>query len=33
MAEIVFKDESFAIIGACFEFYNEMGNRSRPAWD
>ena len=25
MAEIVFKDESFAIIGACFEVYNEMG--------
>ncbi len=25
MAEIVFRDESFAIIGACFEVYNEMG--------
>ena len=25
MAEIVFKEESFQIIGACFEVYNEMG--------
>ncbi len=25
MAEIVFREESFAIIGACFEVYNEMG--------
>jgi GxxExxY protein len=25
MAEIVYKDESYAIIGACFEVYNEMG--------
>ena len=24
MAEIVFKDESFVIIGACFEVYNEL---------
>ncbi|NOY40449.1 MAG: GxxExxY protein [Planctomycetes bacterium] len=26
MAEIVYKDESYAIIGACFEVYNEMGS-------
>ena len=25
MAEIIFKDESFQIVGACFEVYNEMG--------
>lgn len=25
MAEIVLKDESYAIIGACFEVYNEVG--------
>jgi GxxExxY protein len=25
VAEIVYKEESFAIIGACFEVYNEMG--------
>src|SRR5205085_8592455 len=25
MKEIVFKDESYAIIGACFEVYNEKG--------
>lgn len=25
MTEIVYKDESYAIIGACFEVYNEMG--------
>jgi GxxExxY protein len=25
MKEIVFKEESYAIIGACFEFYNEKG--------
>ena len=25
MAEIVYKEESFQIIGACFEVYNEMG--------
>ena len=25
MAEIVFKEESYQIIGACFEVYNEMG--------
>ena len=25
MAEIVFKEDSFQIIGACFEVYNEMG--------
>ncbi|MBD3672641.1 MAG: GxxExxY protein [Planctomycetaceae bacterium] len=25
MAEIVFKEESFQIMGACFEAYNEMG--------
>ena len=26
MAEIVYKDESYQIIGACFEVYNAMGN-------
>src|ERR1700733_12834485 len=25
MAEIIYKDEAFAIMGACFEVYNEMG--------
>ena len=25
MAEIVYKDESYTIVGACFEVYNEMG--------
>jgi len=25
MVEIVYKDESYAIIGACFEVYNGMG--------
>jgi len=25
MAEIIFKDESYQIVGACFEVYNEMG--------
>jgi GxxExxY protein len=25
MAEIVFKEESYAIMGACFEVYREMG--------
>ena len=25
MAEIVYKEESYQIIGACFEVYNEMG--------
>lgn len=25
MAEIVYKEESFAIIGACFEVYNDKG--------
>ena len=25
MAEILFKDESYRIIGACFEVYKEMG--------
>jgi len=25
MGEIVFKDESYALIGACFEVYREMG--------
>lgn len=25
MSEIVFKEESYRIIGACFEVYNEMG--------
>jgi len=25
MKEIVFKDESYAIIGACFQVYNETG--------
>jgi GxxExxY protein len=24
-AEIVYKDEAYAIVGACFEVYNEMG--------
>jgi GxxExxY protein len=26
MPDILFKDESYAIIGACFEVYNEKGN-------
>ena len=26
MVEIVFKEESFRIMGACFEVYNEMGH-------
>ena len=26
MAELLFKDESYAIVGACFEVYNEMGS-------
>jgi GxxExxY protein len=25
MAEILYKDESYQIVGACFEVYNEMG--------
>ena len=25
MAEIIYKDEAFAIIGACFEVYNDKG--------
>ena len=25
MPEIIYKEEAFAIIGACFEVYNEMG--------
>jgi len=25
MAEIIYKTESYAIIGACFEVYNENG--------
>ena len=25
MAEIIYKDESYRIVGACFEVYNEMG--------
>ena len=25
MAEIVYKEESYQIIGACFKVYNEMG--------
>ena len=25
MAEIIYKSESYAIIGACFEVYNEKG--------
>jgi hypothetical protein len=25
MAEIIYKDESFQIVGACFEVYNDMG--------
>ena len=25
MAEILFKDEAYAIIGACFEVYNDKG--------
>ena len=25
MTEIIYKDEAYAIIGACFEVYNEMG--------
>ena len=26
MAEILFKEESYAIVGACFEVYNEKGS-------
>lgn len=26
MPEIIYKDESFKIIGACFQVYNEMGH-------
>jgi hypothetical protein len=25
MAEIIYKEESYSIIGACFEVYKEMG--------
>jgi hypothetical protein len=25
MAELIYKDESFKIMGACFEVYNELG--------
>jgi GxxExxY protein len=25
LADIVYKDEAYAIVGACFEVYNEMG--------
>ncbi len=25
MGEIIYKDESYAIVGACFEVYKEMG--------
>jgi GxxExxY protein len=25
MSELILKDESFAVIGACFEVYNELG--------
>lgn len=25
MSELIYKDESFKIIGACFEVYNEKG--------
>ncbi len=25
MADLIFKDESFKIMGACFEVYNELG--------
>ena len=25
MAEIIYKEEAYAIIGACFEVYNEVG--------
>ncbi len=34
MTEIVYKDESYAIIGACFEVYNEMGTGgvARQLW-
>lgn len=31
MAEILYKDESYAIIGACFEVYNELGNGFQEA--
>jgi GxxExxY protein len=24
--ELIYKDESYAIVGACFEVYNELGN-------
>jgi GxxExxY protein len=25
MSELLFKDECYAIVGACFEVYNELG--------
>jgi GxxExxY protein len=25
MAEIIYKDEAYAVIGACFEIYNDKG--------
>ena len=25
MADLIYKDESFKIVGACFEVYNELG--------
>jgi GxxExxY protein len=31
MAEILFRDEAYAIIGACFEVYNELGNGFQEA--
>ena len=30
MAEIIYKEESYSIIGACFEVYKEMGCSSWP---
>lgn len=27
MADLIFKDESYKIIGACMDLYNEIGNR------
>jgi GxxExxY protein len=31
MAEILYKDESYAIIGACFDVFNELGNGFQEA--
>ena len=30
--ELLFKEEAYALFGACFEVYNEMGCGFLPAW-